>query len=73
MTTYPIITSLNQKENSMRYYNENPQVTALKELLEKELDVMKKAILLVEKTYRKRMSEFNKLPWYKKMFFKFEV
>lgn len=56
-----------------RYYNENPQVTALKELREKDLDVMKKAILLVEKTYRKRMSDFNKLPWYKKMFYKFEV
>lgn len=60
--------------NSTRYYfNENPQVTALKELREKDLDVMKKAILLVEKTYRKRMSDFNKLPWYKKMFYKFEV
>ena len=55
-----------------RYYNENPQVIALKELQEKELDVMKKAILLVEKTYRKRMSDFNKLPWYKKMFYKFK-
>ena len=56
-----------------RYYNENPQVTALKELREKDLDVMKKVILLIEKTYRKRMSDFNKLPWYKKMFFKFDV
>jgi hypothetical protein len=55
------------------YFNENPQVTALKELREKDLDVMKKAILLIEKTYRKRMSDFNKLPWYKKMFFKFKV
>ena len=55
------------------YFNENPQVTALKELREKDWDVMKKAILLLEKTYRKRMSDFNKLPWYKKMFFKFEV
>ena len=55
------------------YFNENPQVTALKELREKELEVMKKAILLVEKTYRKRMSDFNKLPWYKKMFVKFEL
>jgi hypothetical protein len=54
-------------------FNENPQVTALKELREKDLDVMKKAILLIEKTYRKRMSDFNKLPWYKKMFFKFDV
>ena len=55
------------------YFNENPQVTALKELREKDLDVMKKAILLVEKTYRKRMSYFNKLPWYKKMFYKFKL
>ena len=55
------------------YFNENPQVTALKELREKNLDVMKKAILLVEKTYRKRMSDFNKLPWYKKMFYKFRL
>ena len=58
---------------SKRYYNENPQVTALKELREKDLDVMKKAILLVDNTYRKKLSEFNKLPWYKKMFFKFKV
>lgn len=55
------------------YFNENPQVTALKELREKDWDVMKEAILLLEKTYRKRMSDFNKLPWYKKMFYKFEV
>ena len=55
------------------YFNENPQVTALKELREKDWDVMKKAILLLEETYRKRMSDFNKLPWYKKMFYKFEI
>ena len=58
---------------SKYYFNENPQVTALKELREKDWDVMKKAILLLEETYRKRMSDFNKLPWYKKMFYKFEV
>lgn len=55
------------------YFNENPQVTVLKELREKDWDVIKKAILLLEKTYRKRMSDFNKLPWYKKMFYKFEL
>ena len=55
------------------YFNENPQVTALKELREKDWDVMKKAILLLEETYRKRMLDFNKLPWYKKMFYKFDV
>lgn len=58
---------------SKYYFNENPQVTALKELREKDWDVMKEAILLLEKTYRKRMSDFNKLPWYKKMFYKFEI
>lgn len=60
--------------NSTRYYfNENPQVTALKELREKDSEYMKRAILLVDNTYRKRMSEFNKLPWWRKMFFKFEI
>ena len=58
---------------SRYYFNENPQVTALKELREKDLEYMKKAILLVDNTYRKKLSEFNKLPWYKKMFFKFDV
>jgi hypothetical protein len=54
-------------------FNENPQVTALKELREKDLECFKKTILLIDKSYRKKLSEFNKLPWYKKMFFKFEV
>ena len=58
---------------SKYYFNENPQVTALKELREKDLEYMKEAILLLEKTYRKRMSDFNKLPWYKKMFYKFRL
>ena len=58
---------------SKYYFNENPQVTALKELREKDWNVMKEAILLLEKTYRKRMSDFNKLPWYKKMFYKFRL
>ena len=55
------------------YFNENPQVTALKELREKDLEYTKEAILLIDKSYRKKLSEFNKLPWYKKMFFKFDI
>lgn len=51
---------------SRYYFNENPQVTALKELREKDLEYMKEAILLVDNTYRKKLSDFNKLPWYKK-------
>lgn len=58
---------------SKRYYNENPQVTALKEAHEKEIKNLKKAILIVDKTYRKKLEEFNLLPWWKKMFFKFDV
>lgn len=56
-----------------RYYNENPQVTALKESHEKEIKNLKKAILIVDKTYRKKLEEFNLLHWWKKMFFKFDV
>jgi hypothetical protein len=56
-----------------RYYNENPQVTALKEAHEKEIKNLKKAILIVDKTYRKKLEEFNLLPWWKKCFFKFNV
>lgn len=55
------------------YFNENPQVTALKEAHEKEIKNLKKAILIVDKTYRKELEEFNLLPWWKKMFFKFEL
>ena len=55
------------------YFNENPQVTALKEAHKKEIKGLKDAILIVDKTYRKRMLYFNSLPWYKKMFFKFNV
>ena len=55
------------------YFNENPQVTALKEAHKKEIKDLKDAIRLVDKTYRKKMLDFNKLPWYKKMFFKFEI
>lgn len=58
---------------SRYYFNENPQVTALKELRKKDLEHMKEAILLVDNTYRKRMSDFNKLPWWRKMFYKFEI
>lgn len=55
------------------YFNENPQVTALKEAHEKEIKNLKKAILIVDKAYRKELEEFNLLPWWKKCFFKFEI
>lgn len=57
----------------MRYYNENPQVTALNEAHEKEIRLLKKAIQKVDMTYRKKLMEFNTLPWYKKMFYKFKI
>jgi hypothetical protein len=55
------------------YFNENPQVTALKEAHEKEIKNLKKAILIVDKAYRKELEEFNLLPWWKKCFFKFDI
>lgn len=55
------------------YFNENPQVTALKKAHEKEIRTLEKAILTVDKTYRKQLEEFNLLPWWKKCFFKFNV
>lgn len=57
----------------MRYYNENPQITALKEAHQKEVKLIKKAILILDNTYRKKLEEFNFLPWYKKIFYKFKI
>lgn len=54
-------------------HNENPQVTALKEAHEKEIKNLKEAILIVDKTYRKKLVEFNSLPWYRKIFYKFKL
>ena len=48
-------------------------MTALKEAHQKEIKNLKKAILIVDKTYRKELEEFNLLPWWKKCFFKFNV
>lgn len=57
----------------MRYYNENPQITALKEAHQKEVKLIKEAILILDNTYRKKLEEFNSLPWYKKVFYKFKI
>lgn len=57
----------------MRYYNENPQITALKEAHENEIRLLKKTIQKVDMTYQKKLVEFNTFPWYKKAFFKFKV
>ena len=58
---------------SRLYFNESPQVTALKEAHEKELKNYKKAIITIDITYRKLLKEFNSLPWWKKMFYKFKI
>lgn len=57
----------------MKYCNENPQITALKEAHQKEIELMKKAILILDNTHLKKLEEFNSLPWYKKMFYKFKI
>lgn len=55
------------------YFNENPQVTALKEAHKKEIKDLKDAILIVDNTHRNILSYFNSLPWCKKIFFKFNI
>lgn len=69
-----------------RYYNENPQVRHWMEkcaMLQQALDITNEIIsqnMRIENHYkdmcrlmRERMNSFNKLPWYKKMFYKFEI
>lgn len=62
-----------------RYYNENPQVAIWKDQAFKNQQLMiayknsrdqEKRInqILIDK-----MNEFNSLPWYKKLFYKFRV
>lgn len=57
----------------MSIYNENPQITALKEAHQKEVKLIKEAILILDNTYRKKLEEFNSLSWYKKIFYKFKI
>ena len=69
-----------------RYYNENPQVTQWREKYEKLQEELDCAIDQLEtlacgRVYTEEIQEelkdkimnFNRLPWYKKMFFKFEI
>jgi hypothetical protein len=71
---------------SKRYYNENPQVSQWKEkceILQEELDyaIDRLETLACCNVYtegrlqavKDKIMKFNRLPWYKKMFFKFEV
>lgn len=68
------------------YFNENPQVTQWRkkcEKLQEELDfaIYQFETLACGRVYTEELLEelkdeiknFNRLPWYKKMFFKFEV
>lgn len=70
-----------------RYYNENPQVRHWMEkcaMLQQELDIVNEETELLKQNYIADMKEikkaaislfekFNALPWYKKMFYKFEI
>ena len=70
----------------MRYYNENPQVVhwmSKCDTLQQELDMVRDELITMnyraEKYYyrwdklMKKVTAFNSLPWYKKMFYKFDV
>lgn len=68
------------------YFNENPQHQALLDKIESLTDELNKTERLEEVTtegflkmnnlfrnMRDSIIRFNKLPWYKKMFFKFKI
>lgn len=70
----------------MRYYNENPQVLHWMEkcaTLQQELDILNEeraSLMFLKNEYRNlrkymegKFNHFNSLPWYKKMFYKFNV
>lgn len=70
----------------MRYYNENPQVVHWMEkcaMLQQELDILNEertGLMFWKNEYRNlgkymegKFKHFNSLPWYKKMFYKFNV
>ena len=61
------------------YHNENPQVTWLMEKVEKltkDYEFLKGYNRILVEDHDELMlkiSEFNSLPWYKKLFYKFNV
>lgn len=61
------------------YHNENPQVTWLKEKVEKltkDYEFSKdynRILIEVHDELMLKMSEFNSLPWYRKIFYKFKL
>lgn len=63
----------------MKYYNQNPQVAALLEKIEEQEKQLKFAYdynEIIVKSYNdltEAVELFNKMPWYKKMFYKFKI
>lgn len=67
----------------MRYYNENPQVTLWREKAFKVKNMFDHYRLMAEEynesivnkldSITDEVRKFNELPWYKKMFYKFDV
>ena len=63
----------------MRYYNQNPQVTALLEKIEEQEKQLKFAYdynEIIIKSYNdltEAVELFNKMPWYKKIRFKIQI
>jgi hypothetical protein len=61
------------------YHNENPQVTWLMEKVEKltkDYEFLKgynRILVEVHNELMLKISEFNKLPWYRKIFYKFKL
>lgn len=64
---------------ALYYHNKNPQVTALLEKIEeqeKKLKTIKEKIEFQNGkiiNWRLQLQEFNSLPWYRKVFYKFKL
>lgn len=71
---------------SRYYFNENPQVVVWREKyeeLQKENEELRREAIMAKenvdfffrrvKKYSQRIKDFDSLPWWKKMFFKFDV
>lgn len=63
----------------MRYYNENPQVIRLKEEIAELKGKLEFAELYNERIVdalnlqSEAIDKFNRLPWHKEMFYKFDI
>ena len=68
-----------KRQKIMRYYEEDIRITRLREENDQLKSELNFANLLLDMNrnrindLKKQMKEFNRLPWWKKMFYRFDV